>query len=99
MKSWHLLISFYKSYIFLSGIFTLLSAYTLFLYGPPSYAIIFWFKLLTTGIIIYYISNYKKSDFYYYMNFGLSKLHLWSSTLAFDFLICFVALLITETYR
>jgi type III secretory pathway component EscU len=54
---------------------------------------LFWFKLVTLGIIVLYINSYKYNEFYYYQNLGISKRVLWISTLLFD-IILFVLLVI-----
>lgn len=44
-------------------------------------------KLLTLGIIFFFINDYKRNEFYYYHNLGVSKTTLWVAALAFDFLL------------
>lgn len=46
-----------------------------------------WFKVITMAIIVYYINTYKRKEFYYYQNLGLSKKLLWTYTLGLDFLL------------
>lgn len=45
------------------------------------------------GFIITFIDNYRKKEYYYYQNLGLSKTALWSSSLIFDFVL-FLGLII-----
>lgn len=54
---------------------------------------VFWFKLLSMGFIIIYIDQYRKGEYLYYRNLGLSKSVLWTFSLMFDFIL-FVSLLI-----
>jgi hypothetical protein len=65
-------------------------AYT---YGFQTVTLLFWFKMITGAVMIFYINSYKHDEFYYYKNLGTSRLQLWTSTLSFD-LIMFVSLLI-----
>jgi len=81
------------SYFTTAFVLTLASAYMLFILGAEAFTLIFWFKMVSYGIIIYYINNYKSKEFYYYQNLGIPKLTLWIGTLTFDFII-FIALLI-----
>lgn len=60
---------------------------------------IFWFKVATTGMIIYYINNYQRKAFFYYQNLGLSKRFLWTYTLCFDWVLFIIALLIIYKFK
>jgi hypothetical protein len=60
--------------------------------GISSFSAFFWFKIITLGLIYYYIHSYKNNEFYYYKNLGLTKKQLWISTLIFDFIIFLVLL-------
>jgi len=46
--------------------------------------VLFGIKIATTGFMFYFIYNYKRNEFYYYRNLGVSKKLLWISTLSFD---------------
>ncbi|KIO77721.1 hypothetical protein TH53_07215 [Pedobacter lusitanus] len=91
IKILKLLLNFYLS--------ILLTTFTLFIIGLIAYQFmgveflpaIIWFKVITLGVIGYYISSYKKKQFYYYQN--LPKTFLWACTFSFD-LSLFIALLI-----
>jgi len=93
IKTLRLMFTFYLSYFTTAFVLTLVSAYMLFKLGSGAFTLIFWFKIATYGVIIYYINNYKNKEFYYYQNLGIPKLTLWVGTLTFDFLL-FVTLLI-----
>ena len=54
-------------------------------YGMSIYAVLFWFKLFTLGVVFVFIRSYKSKEFYYYLNLGLSRTVLWISTFCFDF--------------
>ena len=58
-----------------------------------AFVVVFWLKIITLGLIVFFINNYKRNEFYYYKNLGLSKLRLWVSILLFDFIL-FIILLI-----
>ena len=49
------------------------------------FAILFWLKAATLGIGLIYINSYKKNEYYYYQNLGVSKTLLWSGSILFDF--------------
>lgn len=44
-------------------------------------------------MLVYSTNSYKKNEFYYYKNLGLSKLKLWPPILVFDFLFFLIALI------
>nr|WP_294874021.1 hypothetical protein [uncultured Pedobacter sp.] len=93
IKTLRLMFTFYMSFFVTAFVLTLVSAYMLSKLGSEAFTLIFWFKMISYGIIVYYINNYKKKEFYYYQNLGIAKLTLWLGTLTFDFLL-FVAFLI-----
>ncbi len=84
MRILRLLGTFYKSYLIASSIITIICMQLIYMYGISIITVLFWFKLITLGIIILYINSYKKNEFYYYQSLGLSKLFLWVSTILID---------------
>lgn len=92
MKTTRLILTFYKNFIATSLILSCCCAYALHINGMHAFALLFWFKVLTLGLTFYFIGQYKKKEFYYYQNLGISKLVLWVSSLSIDMLI-FIALM------
>jgi hypothetical protein len=94
MRTIRLLFTFYKLYAATSIIISLACFYSIYKYelGISSFSAFFWFKIITLGLIYYYIHSYKNNEFYYYKNLGLTKKQLWISTLIFDFIIFLVLL-------
>lgn len=93
MKTARLIITFYKSFAFASNLITLSCLGLIIYYQEKAIYIfqaLFWFKIITLGVIFYFIHSYKKDEFFYYKNLGLTKKQLWISTLIFDFLLFFV---------
>lgn len=93
-----LIITFYKSFAFASNLITLSCLYLINFYGEKAIHIIqalFWYKIITLGLIFYYIHSFKKDKFYYYKNLGLTKKQLWISTLTFDFILFLILLFLT----
>ena len=95
MKTLRLIGTFYKSYFIASSIITISCISSIILNGINVITALIWFKFITLGIIIYYINSYKKNEFYYYQNLGLSRLFLWISTLLIDISIFIISLIIT----
>lgn len=97
MKTLRLILTFYKSFALLSLLLTSTCLFIIYKYGNNGIHILqvlFWFKLGTLGLIFYYINNYKKKEFYYYKNLGISKQKLWIPILFFDFSLFLVSAII-----
>ena len=93
VSSIRLIVTFYNSFIIPSSLISLLSAAIFRISGWSFFVVIFWFKLISMAFIITFINSYRKKEFFYYQNLGLSKLALWTVSLVFDFVL-FLALLI-----
>ncbi len=91
-KILRLLLTFYLSIFAATAILSLIGAIVFHYMGEEFLPMIIWFKVITLGIIGYYISNYKRKEFYYYQNLGLSKRFIWACTFIFD-LSLFISLL------
>ncbi len=98
LKTIQALCTFYKSYCFLSVLITFFCVRTFWLYGFASFAGIFWLKILTLGIIFFFVNQLKKKEYYYYRNLGIGKTLLWTATLLFDFVLFVVLLILTNQY-
>ncbi len=95
MLTLRLLLTFYKSYAFASWMITLACMSIIYTWGIHTITALFWFKLFTLGVTVYFTNSYKWKEFYFYQNLGLSKTHLWTSSLIFDFLSFILVLIIT----
>jgi len=73
--------------------------YITYTHGIRSVAILFWFKIITLGLIFYFINNYKRHEFYYYKNIGATKATLWAPTMAFDIMLFLSSTLLTLKFR
>lgn len=90
MKTLRSILTFYKSFAFVSILITLASAVVVYLSGNKGVFMIqgfFWFKIFSLGAIFYINNTYKKDEYYYYKNLGISKLMLWIPPLVFDFVL------------
>ena len=94
MKKLRLILTFYQSFAFLSNLLSAVCLYLIYSNGKDGIYLLqflFWFKLLTLLIIYYGVNAYKKNEFYYYQNLGLSKKQLWIPVLVIDFLLFCIA--------
>lgn len=99
MRTLRLLFTFYSAFSFASILITLSCLSILYAWGAETFFLLFWFKIITLGLIFYFIHNYKKDTYYYFKNLGLSKKQLWVSTLAFDILFFLVLIVFTLLMR
>lgn len=87
-----LLLTFYRSFFLFSILITLLCTALAWEYGTALIGMLIGIKFASTLLIFFFIRSYKRKEFYYYLNRGLSGPVLWTATLLFDTLL-FVILL------
>lgn len=85
LKTIKLTWTFYQGFLFASSLITICCLALLRNYGFSIFREIFWFKLITLGLTYYFINDYKKKEYLYYRNLGMSKTILWAGALGFDF--------------
>jgi hypothetical protein len=97
MRTLKLITRFYAG-IFLANFLVTLSCIGIIgFYGPYAHklmGVLFWFKVVTIGMIFSTAIYYQKKEMYYYQNLGVSKLVLGIATSVFDFLIWLVLIVI-----
>ena len=93
-KKINLFFTFYKSFCFVSIVISIVCAYFLMKDGASAYSALFWFKVITSALIFFYIREYKSKEFYFYKNLGISKKALWIFSLLLDLTIYFVVVII-----
>jgi len=90
MRTLKLIARFYRG-IFLANFLVTLSCIGIVgYYGSHAHKLmgfLFWFKVITLGMIFSTAIYYQKKEMYYYQNLGVSKLKLGITTSVFDFLI------------
>ncbi len=99
MRNLRLLFSFYKLFAFVSGIITLACLSIGYSWGIEVFAPLFWFKVITLGLIYYYVNSYNKNIFFYFKNLGLSRRRLWVFAFVFDFGLFLVLLILAMVIR
>lgn len=98
-KKLRLSLTFYQNFYIVS---LLITAGCLFIYGRyglATFSGLFWFKIITLGLIYFVISTSKSKEFYYYQNLGVSRAFLWSTTFAFDFIIFILFIILIHQIR
>jgi len=86
--------TFYRSFVLVSLVITISCVKVIWESGFSWFGLLFWGKLVSLGLLFYFINSYKHKEYYYYQNLGVSKIRLWVTTLTFDFcLFIFLAVL------
>ena len=83
-KKLRLLSIYAKDFLVFALLLSLLSYFIYFITGNSALNIIFWFKIITTGIGIYVHQNRKAKELFFYMNNGLGKRQLMITAVAVD---------------
>ena len=84
LKNLRLLFTFYQSFFVPSLLITLGCTALLYEQGISAFVYLFWFKIFTSAIFFWSVNTYKKNQYFYYQNLGLSKNKLWAFTLGLD---------------
>lgn len=99
MRTFRLILTFYKSFFFISLIISLICMYITYLQGFKALSSMLLVKSLSLGLIFLFISRYKRRDFFYYQNLGISKSKVWTSSLGLDILLFIVLIVLTLIIR
>ena len=94
MRTLRAILSFYSSFAFLGFLLTAACLGTIFTTGIAMFTLLFWFKIGTIWLIYYFTDSYKRKEYYYYDNMGISKRTLWIPALAFDFTVFMVSMVV-----
>ena len=86
-------LQFYRSIMVANVAVSLGALSIIYVYDTGPFVIIFWFKIVVLLFSLYAHSSYRRAEFYYYMNLGISKKQLWITAILVD-LILFVLLFI-----
>jgi len=73
--------------------------WVLFSRGIAAFQGIFWLKIVSYGMIYYFVNALRKNQYYYYNNLGLNKKTLWSTTLVLDFSLYIILIILTYQLR
>ncbi len=99
MKKFQLFLSFYKSIAVASIAITIGALSIIYIHGIDTFIFVFWFKNLTLFFILYANNSYKRDEYFYYLNLGIPKKHLWISSALFDIFIFIILLIIILKIR
>lgn len=99
IRNIRLLFTFYRYYMWVSIFINAACMYILWSNGIGIYKMLFWLKVFTIAASCYLVNEFRKEDYFYFYNFGLSKKTLWISTLSFDLLLFFGCMILAYQLR
>ena len=99
MNNIRIVLTFYSSFIIASSLITLACLISIYKNGPGALAYLLPLKIFSAGVIIIFINHFKKNEFYYYQNLGLSKTSLWLITMGIDMIIFILSITMLISLR
>lgn len=94
-KKLRLIFNFYRSFAIPSTLITLACIGVVYTNGLSAITVLFWFKIATLALMVYFHNGYKRNELYYYKNLGISRQQLWIPSLLFDFSLFLGVLILT----
>jgi hypothetical protein len=97
MRKLRLITRFYMGIFLANSLVTLSCICIMWLYKAHAieiFGVLFWYKIIALGIILYAGMYYNENELYYYRNLGVSKVLLGASVFAFDFLLWLTLIII-----
>jgi len=98
MKSFHLTLSFYRSFYIASISINILGLMLFSLYGDGVVPAFIAFKIFTNTLIYLYINKSKQNEYPYYQNLGLQKNKVWLLSLGLDTILLLLTLKATKVF-
>jgi hypothetical protein len=95
LQKLRLIFTFYRNFIWVSVFINLACGFFLWKNGMGAYSALFWLKLFSLGVSIYFTNEYKKEEYFYFYNFGLSKKILWITTIILDIFLFFALMILS----
>ena len=92
IRTIRIIFTFYKTFFLLNMATTLICLFLFWEYGWGIFLQLLILKTAVLGLSCYFIRVYKKKEFIYYNNLGISETWLWASTLSFDMSLYFFLL-------
>ena len=94
-----IVLTFYSSYYITSLIISLACASIVLSAGLTAMSGVLLIKTLSLVIIYFFISAYKRQEFYYYQNLGFSKKRIWVFSIMADVMLFFMLMIIISFIR
>lgn len=98
-RNLRLLWTFYRNHFWADMLLSAIGLWTLHNWGLVAFEAVFWFKIISYGIIYYFVNSLRKNEYYYYSNLGFRKSTLWAITLSVDFVLYITLIILTYQFR
>lgn len=99
LRGIRIILTFYRSYFIASLVISLACASVIFANGLKVLSGVLLLKVVSLMIIYFFISAYKRPEFYYYQNLGFSKKRIWILSIITDMLLFILLLIIISLVR
>ena len=93
-----LLFTFYQNFSIPALLISVLCAFAFYKLGIPFLTSLIWFKLITLSLFLYFVNNYKRKEYYYYQNLGISKNALIGWTVTAHLFIFIIMLIFSDKF-
>lgn len=93
-----LLLTFYQNFSIPSLIVSAICSFAFFKLGISFLTSLIWFKVITLSLFLYFVNNYKRKEYYYYQNLGMSKHSLIGWTVTADLSLFFFMLIFSDKF-
>lgn len=99
VRNLRLIRTFYAGFFLPSLLVTAGCIRSFWLYGWAGFSAVFWCKVLTLALLYFFVNEYRKKEYYYYQNLGISKTMLWAASLSLDVMLFILLLIISNLLR
>lgn len=96
---YRLILTFYSNFFPATFTVTVVCAFLCLEFSYSAWVVIFWFKIITTGLTGSYIHSYRKHEYIYYQNLQVPKLKLWAWSLGIDKLLFVLIILLIAQFK
>ena len=91
-----LILTFYRSYGYISGLITLACAIDVFSRESADISLMVMLKIVSLPVLLYLAHQFKQGEYTYYRNRGVTKQALWGGSAVLDLLIFLVVILFAK---
>ncbi len=99
LNFYRLVLMYYSGFFPATFAITVICAFLCFQFSYSAWVVIFWFKVIATGLIGSYIHSYKKQEYVYYQNLRVPELRLWAWSLGIDKLLFVLVIFLIAQFK
>jgi len=91
--------TFYRSFCVATGAITICCSLLYWKLSSAFLQEIIWLKIITLTLTLLFVNQFRRNEFYYYRNLGISKAQLFTFSVITDMLFFIVSLIIANKVR